>query len=239
MFEGFNLAPGQMQNAQVQVMQVRKTAAPGKTMRAPVFVSAFLDTSGSMAGGKLEAAERGMVDMVEALLKHQKQGKVNAPGDLIMLHTFDRELKCKFNPLAPSRVMTGRGFDVKAGRTTALYDAIVKGAGGFKQGARRAPIMMLLTDGSDTSSCHSEEDAEMALIGACEANPDLLVVFLSVGTEGLATLKRMRRHVKSAGAHCSLLEVENTGRAILKAFQWVVQEVQSHAVNITMIRVQY
>ena len=175
-----------------------------------------------------QAALEGLVGLVQQLQKHQLNGRVVDPGDLITLSTFASAVQPVFKPLVPAAVVCKAIAQTTAGGMTALYDAVV-GAASRLRPCKRTNVLVLLTDGSDTSSKSSLDDALAALAAAArtarEAGRCLQVLLLSVGTEGLDSLRRMEQAVLRAQGQCALRQVENSGEAIRAGFSWLASKV--------------
>jgi len=97
----------------------------------------LLDISGSMDGGKLQAAKDGVCELLKPL----------KDCDRVMVITFNGEVKkLTPRPVMPSQVDVS---GVQASGSTSLYDAIL--AVEFKRDQPRRPLLVVLTDGADTS----------------------------------------------------------------------------------------
>ncbi|NUO60570.1 MAG: VWA domain-containing protein [Hamadaea sp.] len=111
-----------------------------------------LDTSGSMAGASLDGAKSAVIAFLSALPSDVQVGVVTAgaPSVVALRPTSDRE-----------RVRTAV-LGLRAAGETALYDAVVSGAGLFGPDIadRR---MVVLSDGADTASTKTMQNAEQAV----------------------------------------------------------------------------
>jgi len=91
-----------------------------KDVKRPGIVTFVVDTSGSMAGKKLEQAKDGLIRAIDAMAENNQVGLV----------TFDDAINTTIpiGPLAENRfAMADAVHDMQSGGQTALYDAIVAG----------------------------------------------------------------------------------------------------------------
>jgi len=175
-----------------------------KKRREPVFVALLLDTSGSMAGSKLLAAKEGISELKAAL----------QPCDLVMVITFASEVKkLTPKPVAPDDVNVSR---VEASGSTHLYDAILEVK--FKRNAGRRPLLVVLTDGEDTSGS-SPELARRKLSEPGVENFQCLL--LGVGDEAKTQLSKLDPQKPNV----RVKNVENSQDGIRRAFQYVTERV--------------
>jgi len=175
-----------------------------KKHREPVFVALLLDTSGSMAGSKLVAAKEGISELKAAL----------RPCDLVMVITFASEVKkLTPKPVAPNEVNVS---SVEASGSTHLYDAILEVK--FKRNAGRRPLLVVLTDGEDTSGS-SPAQARRKLAEPGVENFQCLL--LGVGDEAKAQLAQLDPQKPNV----RVKNVENSKDGIRRAFQYVTKRV--------------
>jgi Ca-activated chloride channel family protein len=181
-----------------------------KTSRQPVFVVLLLDTSGSMAGEKLQAAKEGICDLMKTL----------KPTDLVMVITFNSEVKrLTPKPVPPKEVDVS---SVQASGTTRLYDAILEAK--FKKNADRRPLLVVLTDGEDTSGS-SPDQARSRL--SEPGVPNFQCLLLGVGSEAkrqLAALSPQKPNIK-------VESVDNSKEGIRSAFKYITQ----HVVHVSVV----
>eukprot|EP00808_Paulinella_micropora_P032223 g77773.t1 len=203
--------------SQVVTMTTSTTTArvmkevPGTLQRQPVYLSFLLDTSGSMAGGKLRDAQEGIVSILEQL--DQK--------DLVFIETFDSEMTClTHDPVAPSRVNPEKIASLQAGGRTRLYDAITTSMPQFKKSAQRRPVLLVLTDGEDTESQSTLAEAKSAL--ACPGVPSFHAVLLAVGQSAECALVEL----DPGKPHVTVHAVEDNAAGVRKAFQYFRSRLQ-------------
>lgn len=116
--------------------------------RVPVSLGILFDTSGSMID-KIE----GVSDAVEHFVKSV------APGDEIFLIRFSDQAEL-VQDFTDDRGRILRSVkDLEAQGRTALYDAILLGLQRVAQGKHRKRALLLVTDGNDTTSSVSFNDA--------------------------------------------------------------------------------
>ncbi len=116
----------------------------------------LLDVSGSMEGDKLESARRAAIQFVEQM----------GDRDFLTLITFSErpQILAEHEQVGTSRtrvIELLEGLEVQT--STALYDAIAAGAAAVARTAvpQTSNVMVLLTDGVDTSSTRFRFDQEL------------------------------------------------------------------------------
>ncbi len=150
-----------------------------------------LDTSGSMKGEPLAAAQDAARSFVEAL----------PAGVEIAVLGFGSSpaLRADFTTDAAAVLAAVDGLE--AGGETALYDALATGSESFPEGSRR--WMVLLSDGGDTVSGTSLEEAIVAVLGA---DVGLYAVQLASPEADFAALDRL-----AAAAEGTVVEAGDAG----------------------------
>ncbi|HEX4346585.1 MAG TPA: VWA domain-containing protein [Vicinamibacterales bacterium] len=113
------------------------------TERLPVSLGVTLDTSGSMAGPKLEAAHAALDRFLERLLD---------PGDEIFLYRFSDYPQLLQGWTKDRALLAGALDHVKADGGTALYDTVADAVPLAAQGTNRKKALVVISDGNDTSS---------------------------------------------------------------------------------------
>ena len=111
--------------------------------RLPVSLGVALDTSGSMAGPKLDAAHAALDRFLERLLD---------PGDEIFLYRFSDYPQLLQGWTTDRALLAGALDHVKADGGTALYDTVADAVPLAAQGANTKKALVLISDGNDTSS---------------------------------------------------------------------------------------
>jgi VWFA-related protein len=121
----------------------RQTITQFETERVPVSLGIVLDTSGSMAGEKMEAAREALRRFVYDLLGPTDEMflfRFNSHPILVQGWTEDR-----------ARLMRALGSVTPAGGT-ALYDAVAEAIPLAQEGTRRKKALVVISDGNDRNS---------------------------------------------------------------------------------------
>ncbi len=117
--------------------------------RVPVSLGIALDTSGSMAGTKIQEAQNALDHLLNDLLDSQDEAFLyrfsNTPV-LLQPWTKDRHLLAR----ALGRITPNGG--------TAMYDAIAESIPVTMQGQNRKKALLVISDGNDTSSATSPRE---------------------------------------------------------------------------------
>ena len=142
--------------------------------RVPVSLGIVLDTSGSMAGEKMSAAQDAVRRFVDDLL---------GPQDEVFLMRFDNRVKVLSdwtdNRSAVSRMVGG----IRPGGGTALYDAMADAVPLGEQGTRRKKALVLISDGNDQNSTTDADTVQQQI-----RESELLVYAIGIdtGSESMA-----------------------------------------------------
>jgi Ca-activated chloride channel homolog len=121
----------------------RQTISQFESERVPVSLGIVLDTSGSMSGEKMEAAQAALRRFVYELL---------GPKDEMFLYRFDRHpILVQGWTEDRARLMRGLG-SVRPTGGTALYDAVAEAVPLAATGSRRKKALVIISDGNDTNS---------------------------------------------------------------------------------------
>ena len=121
----------------------RQTITQFESERVPVSLGIVLDTSGSMAGEKMAAAQAALRRFVYDLL---------GPQDEVFLYRFDRR-PVLVQDWTENRQALMRGLgSVTASGGTALYDAVADAVPHAATGSRRKKAVVIISDGNDTNS---------------------------------------------------------------------------------------
>src|SRR5262245_4367987 len=119
--------------------------------RVPVSLGIVLDTSGSMAGDRMRAAQKALDRFLYELLD---------PTDEVFLYRFsDRPSLVQGWTTNHQRVRRALGRIMPDGGT-AMYDAMVEAVGLVPTGQHRKKAVVLLSDGNDTSSTTKRRDVQ-------------------------------------------------------------------------------
>ena len=132
----------------------RQTITQFESERVPVSLGIVLDTSGSMAGEKMDAARAALRRFVYDLL---------SPGDEMFLYRFDSHpVLVEGWTEDRTRLMRGLGA-VRPTGGTALYDAVADAVPLAGQGSRRKKALVVISDGNDTDSALEVDELQQLI----------------------------------------------------------------------------
>lgn len=167
----------------------------------PLAALLVLDTSGSVAGEKLEHLQRASAVFVGGL----------GPRDQALLLTFSHELKLRA-PLTPDRDALLRALaSVTGGGRTSVHDALFSALSLAPRLPGR-PVVLVFSDGEDTSSWVGPESAQRAA-----RESDTLVYAVGAGAPLLCSLTTL------TGGRC----LKADGAALQPAFERVLHELRT------------
>ena len=121
----------------------RQASAQFETERVPVSLGIVLDTSGSMAGEKIAAAQTALSRFVFELL---------GPRDEMFLYRFDSQPTLVQGWTEDRRALVRALGSVHPSGGTALYDSVVEAIPLAAAGSRRKKALVIFSDGNDTDS---------------------------------------------------------------------------------------
>lgn len=180
----------------------------------PVGVVLVVDTSGSMqASGKLDRAKEAARRFVAA----------KAANDAVALVAFDNEARVAVNFTTDGALVEGAIDGLQPSGETALWDAVRVATGLFADRADLLPYLVVLSDGADTVSTTTAEQA----LGAVEgAGAGVFPIALTGGGE--SDVAALRRLADSSGG----IFLETTDPARLDALYQSVQRVLQNQYEI-------
>jgi Ca-activated chloride channel family protein len=111
--------------------------------RVPVSLGIALDTSGSMLGEKIQAAEDALNRFLFKLL---------GPDDEVFLYRFDSRPELVQSWTTDRQAVSRALGSVRPSGGTAIYDTVAEAVPLAKSGTRRKKALVILSDGNDTSS---------------------------------------------------------------------------------------
>jgi Ca-activated chloride channel homolog len=111
--------------------------------RVPVSLGIVLDTSGSMAGEKMTAAQDAVRRFLDELL---------GPEDEVFLMRFDSRVNVVSDWTENRAAVSRKLASIRPGGGTALYDAMSDAVPLGEQGTRRKKALVLISDGNDQNS---------------------------------------------------------------------------------------
>jgi Ca-activated chloride channel family protein len=117
--------------------------------RVPVSVGVLLDTSGSMAGDKIERARASIERFLDQL---------DDPEDEVFLYGFAGDVRLIQDWTSNPDAVNERLRRVDAVGGTSMYDAVIQAVRKVQDGRNRKKAVVLISDGNDTSSSHGLRD---------------------------------------------------------------------------------
>ena len=121
----------------------RQQVSQFEAERVPVSLGLALDTSGSMAGEKISAAQAAVSRFVVDLL---------GPRDEVFLYRFDTRATLVQGWTDDRRAVVRSLGSVRPAGGTALYEAVAEAVPLAGTGTRRKKALVVISDGNDTSS---------------------------------------------------------------------------------------
>ena len=155
--------------------------------RTPVSLGIVLDTSGSMAGEKMESAREAIESFLNALPDPQDEFflyRFSADPDLVSDWTNNRG--------AVSRTLAR----VHPSGGTAMYDAVAEAVPMAQGGQNRKKAIVLISDGNDTNSRLSVSDVRQMV-----RETEVLVYAVGIDGQGETDVWRRGRRHPSCGPH--------------------------------------
>jgi tight adherence protein B len=128
-------------------------AEPLAAVRAPMDIVLVMDTSGSMQGAPMQDAKSAAAAFLAAM----------GPDDEFALVSFASDVEVLTEFTGDRDALTSAINGLEARGNTALYDGVVRGAGLLLGREGRDQIVVLLTDGGDTASASTLDQAVSAL----------------------------------------------------------------------------
>jgi Ca-activated chloride channel homolog len=138
--------------------------------RVPVSLGIVLDTSGSMAGDKIERARASIERFLDQL---------DDPDDEVFLYAFASDVRL-VHDWTNNRDEVSAGLRrVDAVGGTAMYDGVIEGVRKAQGGHNRKKALVLISDGNDTSSSRGLRDVRRLV-------RDGEVLVYAIGIDGAA-----------------------------------------------------
>jgi Ca-activated chloride channel family protein len=122
---------------------VRQSIQQFESERVPVSLGIALDTSGSMLGEKIEAAQAALNRFLFDLL---------GPDDEVFVYRFDSEPHLVHRWTQDRRAVARALGTIKPTGGTAIYDTVAEAVPLAQAGTRRKKALVVISDGNDTSS---------------------------------------------------------------------------------------
>jgi VWFA-related protein len=111
--------------------------------RVPLSLGVVLDTSGSMAGAKIQAARAALDRFLKDLLE---------PGDEVFLYRFDTTPRLVHGWTTEYTQISAELARIRPDGATSLYDAVARALPMVQTGRHRKKALLVISDGIDTSS---------------------------------------------------------------------------------------
>jgi VWFA-related protein len=154
---------------------VRQTVSHFSAERVPVSLGILLDTSGSMAGRKMDSARAALSRFLYDLLDED---------DEVFLYTFDDDPTFIEGWTTDRRRLTSRLARLTVAGGTAMYDAINDALPLAAAGRHAKKALVVISDGNDTSS-----DTPPLIVKQRLRESDVLLYAVGIDSEGLETLR--------------------------------------------------
>jgi VWFA-related protein len=179
-------------------------AEQGKGNEVPLTIALLIDTSGSVKN-KLEYEKATAAEFFKDILRPKE--------DLAMIIQFDSEVNLVQDFTQSHDALLDALDGLKAGNSTALYDAVFLAADEKLKSETGRKVMVVITDGDDTSSKVSEKEA----IEAAQRG-DVLIYGIGVQTEdsSFGALKKFAEETGGAffSPHATQAEIRAAFRSI-------------------------
>jgi Ca-activated chloride channel family protein len=138
--------------------------------RVPVSLGIVMDTSGSMAGEKMSAAQDAVRRFLDELL---------GPQDEVFLMRFDSQVSVLSHWTENRAAVSRMVGSIRPAGGTALYDAVSDAIPLGEQGTRRKKALVLLSDGNDQNSRTDVDTVQQQI-----RESELLVYAIGIDTQG-------------------------------------------------------
>jgi Ca-activated chloride channel family protein len=143
--------------------------------RVPVSLGIVLDTSGSMAGEKIERARASIERFLDQL---------RDPDDEVFLYGFASDVSLIQDWTRNHDAVSAGLRRVDAAGATAMYDAVSEAVRKAQDGRNRKKAVVLISDGNDTSSRSGLADVRRVVRGT-----EVLVYAIGIDGAGEATIR--------------------------------------------------
>jgi Ca-activated chloride channel family protein len=144
--------------------------------RVPVSLGIALDTSGSMAGNKMDAARGALTRFVDDLLDR---------SDELFLYRFSNYPTLAQGWTSDRQRILGALDRVTPNGGTAMYDAVSEAIPLAQQGRNRKKALVVISDGNDTASQLGIRDVKQQI-----RESEVLVYAIGIDGEGQAAVRR-------------------------------------------------
>jgi VWFA-related protein len=181
----------------------------GKSSEVPLTIALLIDTSGSVKD-KLEYEKATAAEFFKEILRPKK--------DLALIIQFDSEVNLVQDFTQSYEALLDALESLRAGNSTSLYDAVYLAAEEKLKYEAGRKVMVVVTDGDDTSSKVTKEEA----IDAAQKG-DVLIYGIGVQTEdsSFGALKKFAEETGGAffSPHAKRAEIQAAFRSIREDIQ--------------------
>jgi VWFA-related protein len=119
--------------------------------RVPVSLGIVLDTSGSMEGAKMQAAEEALDRFLYELL---------GPDDEIFIYSFSYQPRLEHGWTTDRASLTRALRRIRPRGNTALFDAVAEAVPMAEEGRHQKKAVVIISDGNDTNSMTSVREVQ-------------------------------------------------------------------------------
>jgi Ca-activated chloride channel family protein len=184
-------------------------ASKGKGTEVPLTIALLIDTSASVKN-KLEFEKATAAEFFQDILRPKK--------DLALIIQFDSEVNLVQDFTQNHNDLLDALESLKAGNSTAFYDAVFLAADEKLKEETGRKVMVVITDGDDTSSKVSKEEA----IEAAQRG-DVLIYGIGVQTED-STFRALKKFAEETGG--AFFSPHATKSEIRDAFRSIGEDIQ-------------
>jgi VWFA-related protein len=155
---------------------VRQTVSQFSAERVPVSLGIALDTSGSMAGSKIQEARAALDRLLYDLLDKQ---------DEVFLYRFSNT-PVLLQPWTKDRQQLARALGrIEPNGGTSMYDAVAEAIPLTLQGQNRKKALLVISDGNDTASATTVRELKAQI-----RETETLVYAIGIDGEGESTARQ-------------------------------------------------
>jgi Ca-activated chloride channel homolog len=177
----------------------------GKTSEVPLSIALLIDTSGSVKN-KLDFEKATASEFFKEVLRPNR--------DLALIMQFDADVNLVQDFTQRQKDLLDALESLRAGNSTALYDAVFLAADEKLKGEVGRKVMVVITDGDDTSSKMKKEDA----IQAAQKN-DVLIYGIGVRGDESTNFGVLKKFAEETGGaffspRAKFTEIQDAFRAI-------------------------
>jgi len=165
--------------------QIEYFDALGKSSAVPLTIALLIDTSGSVKN-KLDFEKETAAEFFKEVLRPDR--------DLALIIQFDSDVNLVQDFTQNQKDLLNALESLRAGNSTTLYDAVFLAADEKLKGEVGRKVMVVITDGEDTSSKMKKEDA----IQAAQQN-DVLIYGIGVRGDDMTNFGILKKFSEETG----------------------------------------